>query len=140
MTMTQARNTKDIATEWAAAWNAADQTRLAALFAIDGTYTDLAIGKSFVGGDAITGFKALSDAAIANLNIEILNTFGDVDQIAIESIYSGHFRGAPSAFAVRGTTTLRIVNGLIATNTDNYSVATVLAQSGLPADWTPPTT
>jgi hypothetical protein len=34
---------------------------------------------------------------------------------------------------------LKLSNGKIAVNTDNYSLATLLAQSGLPADWTPPT-
>jgi hypothetical protein len=33
---------------------------------------------------------------------------------------------------------LKLSNGKIAVNTDNYSLA-LLAQSGLPADWTPPT-
>jgi hypothetical protein len=33
----------------------------------------------------------------------------------------------------------KLSNGKIAVNTDNYSLATLLAQSGLPADWTPPT-
>lgn len=52
-------------------------------------------------------------------------------------MYSGHFRGAPSPFAVRGTTTFRMRDDLIETNTGNYSLSTVLAQSGLPADWSP---
>ena len=135
--MTTTRTAQDIANEWAAAWNSADQSRLAALFTTDGTYTDLAVGKSFEGHAAITGFKAGSDALIADLNLEILSAFGDDEQLAIESVYSGHFRGAPHAFAVRGTTTLRMRDELILTNTDNYSLTTVLTMSGLPADWAP---
>ena len=139
MTLATEQSTDRIVSEWAAAWNSADQTRLASLFTSDGEYTDLAVGKSFEGHAAITGFKAGSDALIAELNIEILNSFGKGDQVAIESVYSGHFRGAPQPFAVRGTTILRLRDGLIVTNTDNYSLTTVLTQSGLPGDWTPAT-
>ncbi|RFA12244.1 hypothetical protein B7R22_16585 [Subtercola boreus] len=128
---------QSIAAGWAAAWNATDQSLLAGLFTADGTYSDLAAGKSFEGSDAITGFKAGSDALIADLHIEVLNAFGENDHVAIESLYSGHFRGAPQPFAVRGTTTLRMKDGLIHTNTDNYSLTTLLAQSGLPLNWTP---
>lgn len=137
MTITPTRTPVTVAAEWAAAWNSADSAGLGRLFVHDGTYADLAIGKVFTGPEEIGGFKAGSDALIADLHLEVLNAFGDGSQVAIESLYSGHFRGAPRPFAVRGTTTLRMSGALIVANTDNYSVATLLAQSGLPADWTP---
>ena len=111
--------------------------RLAGLFTDEGTYTDLAIGRTFIGPAEIAGFKMLADSMIADIHIEVLNAFGAQDSVAIESVYSGRYNAAPRAFTVRGTTILRLDGRLIASNTDNYSLSTVLGQSGLPADWTP---
>jgi hypothetical protein len=138
MTMTHDTTAaRTLAEDWTGGWNHADPERLSALFSADGTYTDLAIGRTFHGRAEIAGFRALSEALIADLHLELLNAFGDDHHVAVETVYAGHFRGAPSAFAVRGTTILRIRDGLIEDDTDNYSLATLLQQSGLPADWTP---
>jgi len=126
-----------IASRWADGWNASDQSLLATLFTADATYTDLAVFRDVVGTEGITAFRVGSDELIADIHLEVLNTFGADGQVAIESLYSGWLRGAPRPFTVRGTTILRMRDGLIAADTDNYSLATVLQQSGLPADWSP---
>lgn len=59
------RGPGEIAAEWAEAWIAADQARLAELFTTDGTYTDLAVGKTLTGQAAITQFRTSSDTLIA---------------------------------------------------------------------------
>lgn len=61
------------------------------------------------------------------------------DHVAIETVYSGHIHGAPTPFAVPATTILELRAGLIASDRDYDNLATLLAQSGLPATWTPPT-
>jgi steroid delta-isomerase-like uncharacterized protein len=138
MTITQGTTTaQHLADDWTAAWNSPDPERLAALFTPDAVYTDLAAGRSFHGHAEIAGFRSMSALLIADLHLEVLDAFGDGHQVAIETTYSGHFRGAPSAFAVRGTTVLRLRDGLIAADTDDYDLTAVLAQSGLPVGWAP---
>jgi uncharacterized protein (TIGR02246 family) len=132
------RSVPRIVREWAAAWNSTDSTQLAKLFTADGVYIDYAIGRTMTGRDQVTAWKAGTDQLIAGVDITVLDAFRSGDHVAIESIYSGHVNGAPRGFAVHGTTILDLHNGKIAVNKDNYSLATLLAQSGLPADWTPP--
>ena len=43
-----------------------------------------------------------------------------------------------SFFAVPTTTILELKDGQITSDRDYYSLATLLAQSGLPLTWTPP--
>ncbi len=129
----------EIAAEWAEAWNAADQTRLAELFTTGGTYTDLAVGKTFTGQAAITQFRTISDTLIAEpayRDREPVRRAGpDHDRVAVRRSLPGR----ADSFAVRGTTTLQMQDDLITDNTDNYSLATVLSQSGLFPQWTPAT-
>jgi hypothetical protein len=136
-TQETAMQADELAGRWAHAWGSTDHEEMAALFVAEGSYTDLAVGRTFTGRDEITGFVALSHVLVADLHIEVLDAVRGGDQVTIETTYSGHFRGAPAPFAVRGTTTVRLQGDRIAGLTDSYDVASILAQSGLPADWTP---
>ncbi|MFB7620374.1 hypothetical protein [Kitasatospora sp. NPDC056181] len=65
-------------------------------------------------------------------------------RITVETVYAGHLRGAPEAFAVPMTTVLDLDgHGRIGSDQDqdqdHDSLAKLLTRSGLPADWTPPT-
>ncbi|MFA7767900.1 nuclear transport factor 2 family protein [Streptomyces sp. NRRL S-448] len=134
------RRTPGIAAAWARAWNGTDPQDLGALFTADGTYTDEAVGVTFRGRKEIAGWKARADTLIDNVHVTIRSTRLDGDRITVRAVYSGHLKGAPKPFAVPMTTQLGLDRNhcRIASDQDHYSLATVLAQSGLPADWTPP--
>lgn len=125
-----------IAVDWAAAWNSNDTTLLAKLFTANGIYTDYALGKTMTGSQGITAWKAGTDQRIADVHVTILNAFQSENHIAIEATYAGHINGAPAPFAVPITTILELDHDRIASDHDNYSLSSVLAQSGLPADTT----
>ncbi|KOU13934.1 hypothetical protein ADK52_37305 [Streptomyces sp. WM6372] len=130
-----------VVADWARAWNGAEPQALGALFTADGTYTDEAVGVTFRGRAEIAGWKARADALIDNVRVTVRATRLDGDRITVRSVYSGHLKGAPKPFAVPMTTLLDLDENhcRIASDQDHYSLATVLTQSGLPADWTPPT-
>ena len=125
-----------IAVDWAAAWNSSDTTLLAKLFTHNGIYTDYALDKTMTGSQEITAWKVGTDQRIADIHVTILNAFQSDNHIAIEATYAGHVNGAPTPFAVPITTILELDHGKIASDHDNYSLSSVLAQSGLPADTT----
>ncbi|WP_328665721.1 nuclear transport factor 2 family protein [Streptomyces sp. NBC_00322] len=129
-----------IVTDWARAWNGTDPQALGALFTADGTYTDEAVGMTFHGREEIAGWKARADAVIDNVHVTVHAAHRGGDGITVEAIYSGHIKGAPKPFAVPMTTLLDLDKNRcrITSDQDHYSLATVLSQSGLPADWTPP--
>ncbi|MFI6448353.1 nuclear transport factor 2 family protein [Kitasatospora sp. NPDC050543] len=127
-------------TAWAAAWNGTDPQALGALFTTDGTYTDQAVGVTFHGRQEIAGWKARADNLIDNVQVTVRAVYRDGDHITIKAVYSGHLKGAPKPFAVPMATLLDLDNHQrIASDQDYYSLNAVLAQSGLPADWAPPT-
>ncbi|MFI6149088.1 nuclear transport factor 2 family protein [Streptomyces sp. NPDC051109] len=128
--------------DWARAWNGTEPRALGALFTADGTYTDEAVGVTFRGREEIAGWKARADALIDDVRVTVRATRLDGDRITVRSVYSGHLKGAPKPFAVPMTTLLDLDENhcRIASDQDHYSLATVLTQSGLPADWTPPAT
>ncbi|MBL1095543.1 nuclear transport factor 2 family protein [Streptomyces coffeae] len=130
-----------IVNEWARAWNGTDPQALGALFTTDGTYTDEGLGVAFHGRQEISGWKARADNTIDNVHVTVRATHRDGDRITVKAIYAGHLKGAPKPFAVPMTTLLDLDKNhcLITSDEDRYSLATVLSQSGLPADWTPPT-
>ncbi|MER6450850.1 nuclear transport factor 2 family protein [Streptomyces venezuelae] len=134
------RRTPGIAAAWARAWNGTDPQALGALFTADGVYTDEAVGATFRGRQEIAGWKARADTLIENVHVTIRTTRLDGDRITVRAVYSGHLKGAPKPFAVPMTTQLDLDRShcRIASDEDHYSLAAVLAQSGLPADWTPP--
>ncbi|MFF4104239.1 nuclear transport factor 2 family protein [Streptomyces sp. NPDC001903] len=131
-----------IVAAWARAWNGTEASALGALFTADGTYTDEAVGITFSGREEIAGWKARADTLIEGVHVTVRATRVDGDRITVRSVYSGHLKGAPKPFAVPMTTVLDLdeYHCRIASDLDHYSLAAVLAQSGLPADWTPPTT
>jgi ketosteroid isomerase-like protein len=122
-----------IAREWAAAWNSSDTTLLAKLFTKNAVYIDYALGKTLIGHEQITAWKAGTDERIAGVHVTIVNAFQSGDHVAMEMTYAGHVNGAPNAFAVHLTTILDLDHGKISGDRDNYSLSTILAQSGLPA-------
>ncbi|MCX5207725.1 nuclear transport factor 2 family protein [Kitasatospora sp. NBC_00240] len=126
--------------DWACAWNGTDPRALGALFTVDGVYTDLGVGVTFHGRQEISGWKARADSLIDNVHVIVRTARRDGWRITVEAFYAGHLKGAPKSFAVPMTTLLDVDgHGRISSDQDHYSLATVLAQSGLPADWTPPT-
>lgn len=136
------RRVPRIVTAWARAWNGSEPRALGALFTADGTYTDEAVAATFRGRKEISGWKARADSLIDNVHVTIRTTRSDGNRITVRSVYSGHLKGAPKPFAVPMTTVIDLDRHhcRIVSNKDHYSLAAVLAQSGLPADWTPPTT
>ncbi|MFJ7591198.1 nuclear transport factor 2 family protein [Streptomyces sp. NPDC097617] len=136
-----ARRTPGIVSAWARAWNGTEPQALGALFTVDGTYTDEAVSATFRGRKEISGWKARADSLIDNVHVTVRTTRVEGHRVTVRAVYAGHLKGAPKPFAVPMTTVLDLDrNGCrIASDKDHYSLATVLAQSGLPADWTPPT-
>jgi len=129
----------DIVAEWASAWSGTDPQALAKLFTSDATYTDLALNVVSVGRDGVATWKQRTDLLISDVHVTVVESFRSGDHIAVETVYSGHVHGAPTPFAVPTTTILELRRGLITRDRDYYNLATLLAQSGLPATWTPPT-
>ncbi|MFB7183673.1 nuclear transport factor 2 family protein [Streptomyces sp. NPDC056257] len=134
------RRTPGIVTAWARAWNGTEPAALGALFTADGTYTDEAVAVTFRGQGEIAGWKARADTLIADVRVTVRATRLDGDRVTVRALYSGHLKGAPKPFAVPMTTVLDLDahHCRIVSDRDHYSLAAVLAQSGLPADWTPP--
>jgi limonene-1,2-epoxide hydrolase len=126
-----------IAREWQAAWNSTDINALAALFTADGVYTDNGVGKTSVGTAQITNWKVTTDYLIAGVHVDVISAHRHRNTVIIHLRYSGHVKGAPNSFSIPAKTILELRHGKIAVNTDNYDVALLLSQSGLPADWTP---
>ncbi|GAA1990038.1 hypothetical protein [Catenulispora subtropica] len=54
-----------------------------------------------------------------------------------DGTYTGHIKGAPRPFAVPLATLPDTHGHRVASDQDFYIVSSVLAQSGLPAGWTP---
>jgi hypothetical protein len=129
-----------VVSAWAAAWKGTDPQALGALFTTDGTYTDQAVGVTFHGRQEIAGWKARADSLIDDVHVIVRAAHRDGDHITIEAVYCGHLKGAPKPFAVPMATLLDLDNGRrITSDQDYYSLNAVLARSGLPAGWTPPT-
>ncbi|MCS7481555.1 nuclear transport factor 2 family protein [Umezawaea endophytica] len=138
-TSTGSHQRPDVVAQWAAAWNGTDPQALAKLFTHDAVYTDLGVNKVSTGRDGVAAWKYGTDQLIANAHVTVKGSFRSGDRIAAESTYSGHIKGAPTPFAVPMTTIFELRGTLIRADRDYYSLSTLLAQSGLPADWTPPT-
>jgi limonene-1,2-epoxide hydrolase len=128
-----------IVSAWASAWSGTDPQALAKLFTADATYTDFGVNVVSTGRDGVASWKQRTDLLIANVHVTVKESFRGGDHIAVETVYSGQIHGAPAPFAVPATTILELRQGLIVSDRDYYSLATLLAQSGLPATWTPPT-
>ncbi|WP_083974334.1 nuclear transport factor 2 family protein [Kitasatospora mediocidica] len=130
----------EVVTAWADAWNGTDPQALGALFTADGTYTDQAVGVTFHGRQEIAGWKSRADSLIDDVHVIVHAAHRDGDHITVEASYCGRLKGAPQPFAVPMATLLDLgEHHRITSDQDYYSLNAVLAQSGLPADWTPPT-
>ncbi|WP_083974361.1 nuclear transport factor 2 family protein [Kitasatospora mediocidica] len=128
-----------VVTAWAAAWNGSDPQALGALFTADSAYTDQGVGVTFHGRQEIAGWKARTDSLIDDVHVTVKAAHRDGDHITVEAVYAGHLKGAPTPFAVPMATLLDLgEHHLIASDQDYYSLNSVLSQSGLPANWTPP--
>ncbi|MGW4381283.1 nuclear transport factor 2 family protein [Kitasatospora sp. NPDC004531] len=126
-----------IVAAWAAAWSGTDPAALGALFTSNASYTDQGIGVTMTGREQISGWKARTDAGIENVRITVHHAWRSGDHITVEGVYAGHIKGAPKSFAVPVATLLDTNGRQITSDQDFYSLSAVLAQSGLPADWTP---
>ncbi|MEY9895796.1 ketosteroid isomerase-like protein [Catenulispora sp. MAP12-49] len=132
------RHLPKIVDAWAAAWNGTAPGALGALFTADGTYTDHGVGAVFHGSEGIAGWKAHADDLIDGVHVTVRAAYRDGDHITIEAVYAGHLKGAPHPFAVPMATLLDLRDPhQITSDQDFYSLTDVLAQSGLPAGWTP---
>lgn len=130
-------NLPEIAIAFAAAWNGTPAEALGALFTSDGTYTDHAINVTMTGQEQISGWKVRTDSMIDDVKATVIAAYRAGDRVTIESVYAGHIKGAPKPFAVPMASLLETRGLLVTSNQDFYSLSSVLAQSGLPADWTP---
>lgn len=128
-----------IAAAWYSAWTGEDPNALAALFTEDGTLVDLSVPYTSHGREEIAQFKAITERLIPDADLEITDAFRSGDRVVIRTDYSGTLPGASKPFKVQMATVLELRHGKIAVNTDYYDRATMLRQSGLPADWKPPT-
>ncbi|MEU8976111.1 nuclear transport factor 2 family protein [Streptomyces monashensis] len=128
-----------VVTDWACAWNGTDPQELGNLFTANATYTDQGLGVTFTGRQQISGWKARTDSLIDNVHVTVNAAHRDGNHITIEAVYAGHIKGAPKPFAVPMATLLDLNGPQITSDQDYYAINRVLAQSGLPADWTPPT-
>ncbi|KAF2775188.1 nuclear transport factor 2 family protein [Streptomyces sp. OM5714] len=128
-----------IAAEWHSAWTGEDPNALADLFTKDGTLVDLSVPYTSHGRAEIAEFKAITERLIPDADLEITDAFRSGDRVLIRTDYSGTLPGASKSFKVQMATVLELRHGKIAVNTDYYDRATMLRQSGLPADWRPPT-
>lgn len=130
-------NLPEIAIAFAAAWNGGAAEALGGLFTADGTYADHAINVTLTGHEQISGWKARTDSIIDDANVTVTTAYRAGGRATIESVFAGHIKGAPTPFAVPMASLLETRGLLITSNQDYYSLSSVLAQSGLPADWTP---
>ncbi|XKK61369.1 ester cyclase [Streptomyces sp. ARC32] len=128
-----------IAAAWHSAWTGEDPNALADLFTKDGTLVDLSVPYTSHGREEIAEFKAITERLIPDADLEITDAFRSGDRVVIRTDYSGTLPGASKSFKVQMATVLELRHGKIAINTDYYDRATMLRQSGLPADWRPPT-
>ncbi|MFD8431391.1 nuclear transport factor 2 family protein [Streptomyces coelicoflavus] len=128
-----------IAAAWHSAWTGEDPNALAGLFTKDGTLVDLSVPYTSHGREEIAEFKAITERLIPDADLEITDAFRSGDRVLIRTDYSGTLPGASKSFKVQMATVLELRHGRIAVNTDYYDRATMLRQSGLPADWRPPT-
>ena len=108
---------------------------LGALFTADGTYTDHAISVTMTGREQISGWKARTDSMIDDVHVTI-TAYRAGDHVTIEAVYAGTSRAPRSRSPSRWPPCSRPV-ARITSDQDYYSLSSVLAQSGLPADWTP---
>ncbi|MEV1022144.1 nuclear transport factor 2 family protein [Streptomyces sp. NPDC050264] len=127
-----------IVAQWAAAWNGTEPKALGDLFTADSSYTDQAIGVTMHGREEIAGWKERTDSGIDDVHLAVKAVHRDGHHITVESVYSGQMKGAPKPFTVPAVALLELDGHRIAAEQDFYSLNAVLAQSGLPADWTPP--
>lgn len=133
------RSQPDLAQAFADAWNTSDQQALPALFTEDATYTDRGVGKVSDGREGVTQWRALTGQLIDDVHVEVVGAFRSGDHIAVETVYSGHIKGAPHGFAVPAASIINLRGNKIVNNTDYYNLADLLQQSELPPTWTPPT-
>lgn len=132
--------TKDVETivsEWVESWQTGDAARMAELFTSDGTYVDNAFSATSTGPAQVSDWVELTSESIDGLTIERSSVFSEGNNIAVTSTLSGQLRGAPEPFSVPMTSIITIENGHISSVNDSYNLATVLKQSGLPADFDP---
>lgn len=85
----------------------------------------------------ISGWKSRTDLLIADVHDTVVTSYRSGEHITIESVYAGHIKGAPHAFAVPMATTLVVAGDRITADKDYYNLNAVLTQSGLPTDWKP---
>ncbi|GAA4238787.1 hypothetical protein GCM10022254_56150 [Actinomadura meridiana] len=120
-------------------WNDDDPSALASLFTRDGVYQDLAFQQTWRGHRQIALWHSITHQGITGVRIKVTNAFRGGDHVAVQWTFSGTMRGAPASFTVPATTIMRLRHGRIVSDVDYYNRADLLKQSGLPADWTPPT-
>ena len=135
-----------VVARWAAAWNNDDAAALAALFANDGTYEDMAFQVAFEGPGGVARWLQITSGAIPDAKVRVEETFRSEDRIAVRWTFSGTpvafgpVQGTGRSFSVPVLTQMDLRNGRLVRVRDAYNLADVLRQVGLEAGpWTPPT-
>ena len=130
---------------WAEAWNTADASAMAALFAPDGVYEDWAFQAEFQGPEGAALWVELTAAAIPDARMEVLDAFQAGDRIAVRWTFTGtpiRFADIPStgeSFSVPVVSVIELEDGRIARVQDAYNLADLFRQVGVdPSLWVPP--
>lgn len=125
-----------VAQEWLAAWLTDDPARMGAMMTPDGVYEDFSSEVAWTGPEQVAQWVTMTHEGIADVGGTITDSFHVDDRIAIVWSFSGQLRGAPQPFSVTATTIIQLDGDRVARISDYYSLATLLRQSGLPADTT----
>ncbi|EXG80359.1 nuclear transport factor 2 family protein [Cryptosporangium arvum] len=134
----EVRRTPRIVGDWLRYWNAGDGKRLGSLFTPDGRYTDHSAGVTFTGPAGVAQWVATTVGGVDDVHGDLRQVHRYGDRIVLGWTFSGHVKGAPSAFRLPAVTVLQLRGNRVVSNDDYYSHADLLARSGLPADWKPP--
>ena len=120
------------------AWNSHDGSKLAALFAVDGTYENV-VGTVHKGRDAITAYAETNHQSSNDYRFALLSGFQNESQYSIEWDYSGtntgEIPGFPATnkpFRLQGVSIGELAaDGKIRSNRDYWNLAEYLTQVGL---------
>ena len=135
--------TSPILQEWAEAWSEHDDgSRLAALYAENGTHEEVPSGTLFSGPQAIAGYAQSHFLAFPDVMLELESAFAAGDQAAAEFVYAGTYEGSlpglPAGsgqpFSVRGAAIFELQDGKILRSASYFDFYGLLIQLGvLPA-------
>lgn len=121
------------------AWNRHDAAAVAGFFAEDASYTDVALGESLTGREAIARFvEGAAGTVSSDYSVEKVYGLSTDTGYALEWIMKGtHDRSSPQVpatgrrFSLRGVSVGEREGGRIRRNTDYWNLTELLVQVGL---------